>query len=126
MRVFTYLVLVSISSAFLFVSISYFLTTVGTGFNNFKLPLLFHANTIIILVSSYSMAMVRKSMDSDDMKGYVTGLLVTTGLSLAFLFFQITAWQEMSAHGVLLKNNVAGAYLYFISGYLLADSGHFL
>jgi cytochrome c oxidase subunit 3 len=116
MRVFTYLVCVSISSAFLFVSISYFLTTVGTGFNNFKLPFLFHANTIIILVSSYSMAMVRKAMDNDDAKGYLTGLLVTAGLSIAFMFFQITAWQELKVHGIVLKNNIAGAYLYFISG----------
>jgi cytochrome c oxidase subunit 3 len=116
MRIFTYLLLVSISSAFLFVSVSYFLTTVGTGYNNFKLPLLFHANTIIILVSSYSMAMVRKAMNNDDEKGYLTGLLVTTGLSIAFMVFQITAWKELSAQGILLKNNVAGAYVYFISG----------
>ena len=116
MRVFTYLLLVSITSAFLFVSISYFLTTVGTGFNNFKLPLLFHANTIIILVSSYSIAMARKAMNEDDAKGYIIGLLITTGLSLAFMFFQITAWKEMAVHGIVLKNNVAGAYLYFISG----------
>ena len=116
MRVFTYLILVSITSAFLFVSISYLLTTVGTGFNNFKLPLLFHANTIIILVSSYSMAMVRKAMENDDTKGYLTGLWVTTGLSLAFMFFQITAWRELAVHGIVMKNNIAGAYLYFISG----------
>lgn len=116
MRIFTYLVLVSISSAFLFVSISYFLTTVGTGFNNFKLPLLFHANTIIILVSSYSMAMARKAANEDDAKGYLAALLVTTGLSFAFTFFQITAWKEMTVHGIALKNNIAGAYLYFISG----------
>ena len=127
MRIFTYLVLVSISSAFLFVSMSYFLTTVGTGFNNFKLPLLFHANTIIILVSSYSMAMARKCINNDDAKGYLTALLVTTGLSIAFTFFQVTAWQEMAVHGIALKNNIAGAYLYFISGmhliHLLAGVG---
>ena len=116
MRIFTYLILVGICSAFLFISISYFATTVGTNFNNFKLPLLFHANTIIILVSSYTMAQARKAINNDDTKGYLNGLLVTTGLSLAFTFFQITAWQELHASGIVLKNNIAGAYLYVISG----------
>ncbi len=116
MRIFTYLVLVGICSAFLFISISYFATTVGTNFNNFKLPLLFHANTIIILVSSYTMAQARKAINNDDTKGYLNGLLVTTGLSLAFTFFQVTAWQELHASGIALKNNIAGAYLYVISG----------
>ena len=116
MRIFTYLILLGICSAFLFISISYFATTVGTKFNNFKLPLLFHANTIIILVSSYTMAQARKAINNDDTKGYLNGLLVTTGLSLAFTFFQITAWQELHASGIVLKNNIAGAYLYVISG----------
>ncbi len=116
MRIFTYMLLVGICSAFLFISISYFATTFGTNFNNFKLPLLFHANTIIILVSSYTIAQARKAMDNDDMKGYLMGLLVTTGLSLAFTFFQVTAWMELHASGIALKNNVAGAYLYVISG----------
>ena len=116
LRIFTYMVLVGICSAFLFISISYFATTFHTNFNNFKLPLLFHANTIIILVSSYSMSQARKAMNEDDMKGYLTGLLVTTGLSVAFTFFQVTAWMELHAPGIALKNNVAGAYLYVISG----------
>ena len=116
MRIFTYMALVGICSAFLFISISYFATTFHTNFNNFKLPLLFHANTIIILVSSYTIAQARKAMDNDDMNGYLAALLVTTGLSLAFTFFQITAWMELHASGIALKNNVAGAYLYVISG----------
>gem|GEM_PF-4290111 len=53
-RVLTYLVLVGITSAFLFLTVGYFLTTYGTTFNSFKLPVIFHANTIIILVSSYA------------------------------------------------------------------------
>ena len=78
-RIFTYLGLVGITSAFLFLSVSYFATTIGTHFNNFKLPLLFHANTIIILVSSYCIAQTRKAMLRDDWNGYLNGLLVTGG-----------------------------------------------
>ena len=119
MRIFTYMLLAGICSAFLFISISYFATTFGTNFNNFKLPLLFHANTIIILVSSYSISQARKAMMNDDAKGYLTGLLVTTGLSIAFTFFQVTAWMELYHSGINL-HNIAGAYLYVISGLHLA------
>jgi cytochrome c oxidase subunit 3 len=114
-RIFTYLGLVGITSAFLFLSVSYFATTIGTQFNNFKLPLLFHANTIIILVSSYCIAQTRKAMMRDDWNGYLNGLLVTAGLGVAFLIFQIAAWKELIAGGIRLSNNIAGAYLYVIS-----------
>ena len=119
MRVFTYMLLVGICSAFLFISVSYFATTFGTNFNNFKLPLLFHANTIIILVSSYSMSQARNAALNDDAKGYLNGLLVTTGLSLAFTYFQVIGWMELYHSGIKL-NNIAGAYLYVISGLHLA------
>ena len=116
LRLFTYLVLAGISSAFLFLSISYFVTTFGTDFNKFKLPLLFHANTIIILVSSYTIGQTRKAMLADDWSGYVKGMLVTAALGIAFTFFQITGWIELMKSGIKLSNNVAGAYLYVISG----------
>ena len=66
LRMLTYLVLVGICSAFLFLSVSYFATTFGTNFNKFKLPFLFHANTIIILVSSYTIGQTRKAVLVDD------------------------------------------------------------
>jgi cytochrome c oxidase subunit 3 len=115
MRLFTYLGLVGITSAFLFLSVSYLATTIGTNFNNFKLPLLFHANTIIILVSSYSISQTRKAMRREDWKGYLNALLVTVGLGIAFTIFQVTAWRELIHNGIRLNNNIAGAYLYVIS-----------
>jgi cytochrome c oxidase subunit 3 len=115
-RVFTYLILVGITSAFLFLSVAYFATTIGTNFNNFKLPLLFHANTIIILVSSYTINQTRKAILRDDWNGYLTALSVTAALGIAFTFFQVTAWNELIRGGVKLNNNIAGAYVYVISG----------
>ena len=120
MRIFTYLALVGVSSAFLFLSISYFATTIGTNFNNFKLPLLFHANSIIILVSSYTIHQTRKAIIADDWNAYTLGLLVTAGLGVAFTAFQIIGWQELLKGGIKLNNNIAGAYLYVISGLHLA------
>lgn len=115
-RMFTYLVLIGITSAFLFLSISYFLTTFGTGFNHFKLPMVFHANTIIILVSSYAISQTRKAILADDEKAYFNGLVVTFGLAVAFTWFQFMGWKELAASGISFTNNIAGTYLYVISG----------
>jgi cytochrome c oxidase subunit 3 len=113
---FVVLVLVGITSAFLFLSVSYFLTTYGTSFNNFKLPVVFHANTVIILFSGYSMMQTQKAALWDDWNGYKNGLLVTSFLGLAFTLFQFVGWQQLMDQKVLLTNNVAAAYLYVISG----------
>lgn len=114
--VMTYLILLGITSVFLTLSVSYFLTTFGTGFNRFDLPLLFHANSVIILVSSYSMHQTRLANLRDDAKGFSNGIMVTTLLGIAFTAFQIIAWKELLSSGIKLQNNVAGAYLYVISG----------
>ncbi len=54
-------------------------------------------------------------MMRDDWNGYLNGLLVTAGLGVAFLIFQVAAWKELMAGGIRLSNNIAGAYLYVIS-----------
>ncbi len=116
LRIFIYLILVGGSSAFLFLSISYLLTSLGTDFNHFKLPLIFHANTVLIIASSYTMTQTRKAITRDDWKGYTNGLLVTAGIGLGFTFFQLKGWEELIAQGIFMNNNIAGAYLYIISG----------
>lgn len=119
MRIFLYLVLTAISSSFLFLSISYFLTTYGTDFNNFKLPVIFHANTIILLVSGYSTLQIRKAVTADDWKGYLQALLVTIGIGLVFTAFQIWGWMDLQQQGVKFTD-IAGTYLYVISGLHIA------
>ncbi len=119
-RVFTYLTLGGITSAFLTLSSAYFLTTIRSGFNNFELPLIFHANTVIILVSSYSMHQTRLANLNNHSSSYTNGLLVTSLLGVAFTVFQFVGWRELFNSGIALQNNVAGAYLYVISGLHLA------
>ena len=111
----TYLLLASITVVFLTLSVFYFLTTYGTSFNRFQLPLLFHANSVIILVSSYSMHQTRIANLRDDAHGFANGMMVTTMLGIAFTIFQLMAWSELQNSGIKLQNNVAGAYLYVIS-----------
>jgi len=52
----------------------------------------------------------------DDERAYSIGLLVTMLLGIAFAAFQIVAWSELFNSGISMQSNVAGAYLYVISG----------
>lgn len=115
-RVFTYLILLGISSAFLTLVFCYFATTAGSVWNKFSLPEIFHANTIIILVSSYTAWQMRRANLRDDHLGYKTALLITALLGLAFMVFQIVGWRQLLSQGIGFQNNISGSYLYLISG----------
>lgn len=116
LRVMTLLMLGAVTSVFLFLTSAYLQTTYGRGFHHFALPAIFHANTILILMSSYSMHQTRKAMLDNDHAAYRSGLWVTCGLGLAFTLFQIFGWRDLLANRITLTNNIAGAYLYVISG----------
>jgi cytochrome c oxidase subunit 3 len=119
-RIFTYLILLGISSAFLTLVFCYLVTTAGSVWNQFRLPQIFHANTVIILVSSYTVMQMRRANQRDDQAGYKQALLITSLLGLAFTAFQIFGWSELLSSGVGLRNNISGSYLYLISGLHLA------
>ena len=119
-RVFAYLILLGISSAFLTLVFCYFATTAGSVWNKFSLPQIFHANTIIILVSSYTVWQMRRANLRDDHAGYKTALLITALLGLAFTAFQIIGWTELLSKGIGFRSNISGTYLYLISGLHLA------
>jgi cytochrome c oxidase subunit 3 len=115
-RVFTYLILLGISSAFITLVFCYFATTAGTVWNKFTLPEIFHANTVIILVSSYTVWQMRRANQREDYAGYKSALLVTALLGIAFTAFQIIGWTELFSKGISFQNNISGSYLYLISG----------
>lgn len=115
-RVFTYLIILGISSAFLTLVFCYFATTAGSVWNKFSLPQIFHANTVIILVSSYTVWQMRRANIRDDHAGYKSALLITALLGLAFTAFQLFGWYELLGSGVGFQRNISGSYLYLISG----------
>jgi cytochrome c oxidase subunit 3 len=66
------------------------------------------------------MSQTRKAALIDDWNGYLTGLLVTSALGIAFTVFQVIGWNELINSGIVLSNNIAGAYLYVMSGLHIA------
>jgi cytochrome c oxidase subunit 3 len=116
LQVFTFLAIGGISSAFIFLLSSYLGTVLESGLSPFQLPAVFHANSVIILVSSYSMVQARQAFSRADWPAFRQGLGVTVLLGSAFTVFQIYGWTELLGQKISMVSNLGGAYLYVISG----------
>lgn len=114
-RIITLLTLAGLSFAFITLTMSFLVTTFGTDYVKLRLPVIFHANTIIILVSSYSMWQVRQMLAKQDWKGFLSALGVSMALGIAFTAFQFIGWKEMTDGGIKFRD-IGGTYFYLISG----------
>ena len=103
-----------LSVMFLLLSVAYSYSTFGKH-QSFSLPVIFHANTLLILASSYSMQQALYLLKKHEAKSYLRALSVTAVLGFAFLVFQITGWRELYRAGNGLSQSLTGDYLTAIS-----------
>ena len=109
------LLLMGVTALFLALSGSYIYTRVqNPQIPPIKLPLLFYVNTAVLLLSSYTIRLTKKSYQSDDTLGYQNNLLYTFLLTLIFLISQIVAW-SMLYQELKIADQIHGSYLYIIS-----------
>lgn len=83
---------------------------------NFPIPSIFFISTVLILLSSLTMHLSRRSFNKDDVIGYRKYLLLTLILGTGFLVSQIIGWRQLVDEGILLQTQVSGAFFYVISG----------
>ncbi len=80
------------------------------------LPQVFTVSTIVIVLSSVCMHLAYMAFKRNHIYWY-RGLIMTTFiLGASFLTLQIQGWNELVASGVYLDGNVAGSFIYVISG----------
>lgn len=115
-RIFTYLSILGISSAFLTLLSSFFFTVIENNILQFNLPSIFHANTALILISSYSMYQTKNKIGTGQHQEFRFHLMVTTGVGILFMVLQIVGWNEMISRGISFSTNLGGTYIYLISG----------
>jgi len=114
-NVFLTLFLAGMTMLFLALSVSYLYTRIQMNIPPIKLPGLFIVNTLILILSSYTMKRANDSYREDDTEKYVQSLIYTIVLSVIFMLSQVFAW------GMLFKNNIpiahsnTASYLYLIS-----------
>ena len=111
-----YALLTALSTIFLATSAAFVYTRFANDNFLFHLPSIFHANTAIILASSFTLVFAMKAQKEDNERGYLQAMGATFLLGSSFLVFQTLGWAEMHSQGMVLMGNNGYAYLYVISG----------
>lgn len=115
-NVLLFLLLLGISALFLSMSAAFVYTRVQSQLPPLQLPPLFLANTLLLLGSSATMILAKKSYLQDHTPNYQKALLATIALSLLFLTAQVFAWQSLFQQNIFMDSDNSAGYLYVISG----------
>ena len=73
-------------------------------------------NTFVLLVSSLTLELARRSLKrrlDDRFRGWIT---LTTLLGITFLLGQIAIWQSLAAQGIYLSSNPHSSFFYLMTG----------
>ncbi len=79
------------------------------------LPRVLYLNTLVLLASSATLEVSRRSLRKGLVAGFVRWWSVTTLLGLAFLSGQLLAWKELEAGGVYLATNPSSSFFYLLT-----------
>jgi cytochrome c oxidase subunit III len=79
------------------------------------MPRVLLLSTLLILVSSVTLEVSRRSLKVESVSGYGRWLLVTTLLGLGFLASQLLAWKQLARQGVYLVSNPHSSFFYLLT-----------
>jgi cytochrome c oxidase subunit 3 len=83
---------------------------------SFDVPAIFYYSTAVIILSSVTLLLCRKSFIDRQMKQYKRWLFFTFLLGLVFVFLQYFGFKELWANGFTITRNVSFSFLYVIVG----------
>ena len=76
---------------------------------HFRLPSILYLNTLILVLSSGTLEISRRSIARATQ---LAGLSLTLGLGLCFLLGQLVAWQDLSHQGLFLATSPSSSFFY--------------
>ena len=82
----------------------------------FRLPDVFFASTIVLLISSIAIESSYRSFINGVESRYKLLLLLSLILGITFIVLQYIGWTSLFSIGVDLKGNPSGSFLYLITG----------
>jgi len=87
----------------------------GTDWQRTPMPPVVWFNTTILLISSVTIIVARKKLESGAREAFRMWWTVTTGLGLMFLVGQVIAWRGLAAAGMLLSTNPSSSFFYLLT-----------
>ncbi|WP_236668724.1 cytochrome c oxidase subunit 3 [Hymenobacter rubidus] len=120
MQVALYLALVAISIMFVLLVVAYTATRLRSGVPTglHSLPRYFSLSTIVLVLSSYTIAQAPRIYAQDDLSSLGRCLGATLLLGCVFAGLQVLGWRELLANGVPFQgqfSNSSGQFIYLIS-----------
>jgi cytochrome c oxidase subunit 3 len=119
-KILLWLSMVSMVMIFAGLTSGYIVRQAESNWFVFELPVIFYFSTAFILLSSASMQWAYVAIKKNNKSQLITGLIITLGLGLAFVFTQFTAWSNLVDEGVFFTGNPSGSFLYVITALHLA------
>src|SRR5258708_19970193 len=87
------------------------------------MPKVLWLSTLLIVISSVTMEVSRRSLKQQQDARYGRWLIITVALGLAFLGSQIIAWRQLVRQGAYLASNPFNSFFYLFTA---AHRLHFL
>jgi cytochrome c oxidase subunit 3 len=111
-----WVVMASIMMLFTALTSAYIVRTSGANdWTPLELPRLLWLSTTLIVLSSLSFELARRSLKRNEQQNYARWLLVTVLLGLGFLGSQFLAWRELVAQGIYLASNPHSSFFYLFT-----------
>jgi cytochrome c oxidase subunit 3 len=79
-------------------------------------PGLLWVNTVMLFLCSAAMQWTRGAAKRSMTKQVKCGMLASGALTLAFIFGQVSAWEELNNAGFYLNSNPANSFFYLLTG----------
>src|SRR5437870_1066188 len=106
----------SILMLFVALSSSYIVRSAsGDDWRPIAMPKVLWLSTAIILVSSFTMEVSRRSLKALNDAGYGRWLAITLILGLGFLVSQLVAWRQLVRQGVYMSSNPHSSFFYLFT-----------
>ena len=115
-RIGMWVALASIAMLFTALSSAYIVRAgSSTDWTAIFMPRVLLLSTALILISSVTMEVARRSLKASSFSGYTRWLLVTMLLGLAFLASQLVAWKQLARQGMYLASNPHSSFFYLLT-----------
>jgi cytochrome c oxidase subunit 3 len=79
------------------------------------MPRVLWLSTALIVISSITMEISRRSLKQQRDAGYGRWLIITVGLGLAFLAAQLLAWRQLVRQGAYMATNPYNSFFYLFT-----------
>ncbi len=87
----------------------------GNDWHPIAMPKVVWLSTALILISSLTMEISRRSLKQQRDAGYGRWLLITVALGLAFLVTQLFAWRQLVRQGAYMASNPYNSFFYLFT-----------